>query len=653
MDDAAEAFAAAVRLQEAGRWQDAAEHYRQAIKLDGVFGAAFAGLGHVSLQLGNNAEALFCCRRAIEIDPTVAEWHYTLGLVWQSLDQNPEAARSYRRAVELRPRFSEAIQRLGFVMAGEKMVEATRWFEDLARLRPDDIEIQMELGKLRLAAGKMDEAVGSFRQAVDIEPNENEALLCLANALNCQGKLDEAVGICTGLLERDAALPDAYAIRGDSLTGIARLSDAIADYRRALELAPHNVEVHEALLHAVYFCPGVDAAAIYAEHRRFDARFTASLAESVQPHPSSMLPSRRLRIGYVSGHFRNHCQMFFTTPLLSHHDRRQFEVFCYSKTPRNDQVTELVRSLADQWRDIGGLTDAQAAEWIRRDGIDVLVDLAMHMQGGSPLVFGRKPAPVQVCWLAYPGTTGLSAIDYRITDPHLDPPGMFDELYSERSVRLPHTFWCYDPLSQEPQVGSLPALANGYVTFGCLNNFCKVNEETLKLWGTLMRGVGRSRLLLLAPEGSAREWVLDILTKEGIEAERITFVHFQPRMKYLATYGQIDVGLETLPYNGHTTSMDAHWMGVPVPTVVGKTAVGRAGVSLLRNLGLDELIAETTGDYVEMITRLANDVVRLSELRSELRQRMQRSPLMDGPGFARAMEAAYRKMWERWCGADR
>ncbi len=261
----------------------------------------------------------------------------------------------------------------------------------------------------------------------------------------------------------------------------------------------------------------------------------------------------------------------------------------------------------------------------------------------------RKPAPVQVAYLAYPGTTGLSAIDYRLTDPYLDPPGETDADYVEQSTWLPDTFWCYDPLTDRPLPNALPLLAEGHVTFGCLNNFCKVTDQTLALWSKVLHAVAESRLLLLAPVGTARQRVLDRLREEDIEPARIEFVDHRPRAQYLELYHRIDVCLDTLPYNGHTTSLDSHWMGVPVVTRVGRTVVGRAGYSQLTNLGLSELVAWSDDDFVSIAAALAADWPRLAHLRSTLRERMERSPLMDAARFARNIEAAYREMWRRWC----
>jgi len=357
-----------------------------------------------------------------------------------------------------------------------------------------------------------------------------------------------------------------------------------------------------------------------------------------------------MRIGYVSPDFRDHVDSFFTIPLLANHDHQQCEIFCYASVARPDAVTERLRGYADVWRSTVKLTDQELADLVRSDQIDILVDLKMHTANNRLLMFAQRPAPVQVCWLAYPGTTGLSTIDYRLTDPYLDPPGLFDSFYAEESLRLPETFWCYDPLTDQPPVNALPARTSGVITFGCLNNFCKVNEDCLMLWARVLQAVPQSRLLLLAPSDPARERVLAILQQEGIAAARVEFANRVPRPEYLKLYHRFDFGLDPVPYNGHTTSLDAFWMGVPTLTLVStKTVLGRGGWTQLCNLGLQELAAETPEQYVALAAGLAGDLTRLEELRSTLRQRMLRSPLMDGKRFARHVEQLYRQMWRRWC----
>ncbi|HMD52957.1 MAG TPA: hypothetical protein VKJ65_00200, partial [Phycisphaerae bacterium] len=384
----------------------------------------------------------------------------------------------------------------------------------------------------------------------------------------------------------------------------------------------------------------------------WNALYAAPLRRFIQPHPNDRNPDRRLRIGYVSPDFRQHVVGRNLLPLLQRHDRANFEIFCYSNVIHADSMTEKLRSHADQWRNITDQTDQSAAQMIRNDRIDILVDMSLHMAGNRLLIFAAKPAPVQATFMGYPGSTGLETVDYRLTDPYLDPPGMFDAFYSEKSIRLPETFWCYDPLAEEASVNELPALKNNYITFGCLNNFCKVNDDVIALWGKVFTAIPDSRLLLSAPAGESRERIPRALEKIGIDPRRLEFADFLPRSKYLMLYHTMDIGLDTLPYNGHSTSLDSFWMGVPVVTLVGKTAVGRAGWSQLCNLDLKELSAPTPEEYVEIVTKLAGDLPRLAELRRTLRPRMQVSGLMNAKRFADNVEAAYREMWRAAVNCD-
>ena len=315
---------------------------------------------------------------------------------------------------------------------------------------------------------------------------------------------------------------EAYNNLGSLLKEQARLDEAIAVFRAGCQIKPDTAYMHSNLLYDLSFHPGYDAAAIFVEARRWNEQHAEPLRRFIQPHTNDPDPQRRLKIGYVSADFRAHCQALFTIPLLSNHDHASFEIFCYADVPRPDPLTQRLRSYADVWRSTVGLNDQQIADMIRSDRIDILVDLSMHMANNRLLVFARKPAPVQVSWLAYPGTTGLSTIDFRLTDPYLDPPSLDDAFYSEISLRLPDTFWCYDPLGDEPAVSELPAAANAPFTFGCLNNFCKVNDASLQLWASVLRRVPGSRLLLLAPPGRTRDGVLERLRNLQIVSERVS-----------------------------------------------------------------------------------------------------------------------------------
>jgi predicted O-linked N-acetylglucosamine transferase (SPINDLY family) len=318
-----------------------------------------------------------------------------------------------------------------------------------------------------------------------------------------------------------------------------------------------------------------------------------------------------------------------------------------------DGVTERLKGLADTWRETRGLGDAMLAALVRGDGIDILVDLAQHTAGNRLLVFARKPAPVQVTMLGMPGTTGVATIDYRLTDPHLDPPGPGEGDYTERSIRLPRCYWCYEPPDVAPAVGPLPAERRGSVTFGCLNQFAKVSRPALALWAQLLLMVPGARLLLHAQPGRHLGAVRQMFEVAGVAPDRVEFAGRVPRAEYLARYNDLDLGLDPFPYGGGVSTMDALWMGVPVITLAGRTDVGRAGASILVNVGLPELIARTPEEYLACAIALAADRARLSQLRAELRQMTRASRIMDGRRYAAEMESAFREMWRDWCSEAR
>jgi protein O-GlcNAc transferase len=611
-----QAFDMARKCYRAGQLQEAERLCRQIVQADAGHVDALHLLGLIAARTGRDELAIDCLRAALRLKPDFADVHNLLGIVLVNQRKLSEAVASFREAVRLKPDFAEAYNNLGSALQQQgRLEEAEVCLRQALRLKPDHAEVAYNLGIVLWKLERVEEAIACNQQAVRLKPDYAEAHVNLGNGLMERGQLD----------------------------------DAIAAYRTALQLRPDAAHIHSNLIRILHYHPGYGLQAIREECRRWNARHAEPLKKDIQPHTNLPDPERRLRIGYISPDFRDHVDSFFTVPLLSNHDHRQFEIFCYAQVAHPDALTERLRGYADVWRSIVGLSDAQTADLVRSDQIDILVDLKMHTADNRLLVFARKPAPVQVAWLGYPGTTGLSTIDYRITDPYLDPPGLFDAFHAEESLRLPDTFWCYDPLTDQPSINALPALESGAMTFGCLNNFCKINDGCLALWAQVLRAVPRSRLLLQAPRGPARDMVLARFQQEGIAAARVVFADKRPRPEYLKLYRQIDLGLDPLPYNGHTTSLDAFWMGVPTITLLGQTVVGRAGWSQLCNLDLKELAAETPEQYVALAAELAGDLPRLQELRATLRQRMLRSPLMDAGRFARHMEQAYRQMWRKWC----
>jgi len=561
-----------------------------------------------------------------------------------------EAELIYRQILQVKPDMVEAYFNLGLALKDQnKLDDASACFGQVVRMRPDAVEAQLVLGNVFKDQGRLREAIACYQRVLQLQPENADAHINLGSALQEQGEPDQAVACFQRALELKPDYAEAYNNLGNAWKDQGRFADAIACYRETLRLRPQLAATHSNMVYTLLFCPEYDAQAILEEHHRWNGQHAQPLANLIQPHVNDRSPDRRLRIGYVSPDFYDHVVGRNLLPLFREHDHEQFEVTCYANMPGPDLVTSHFQRDADAWRNVLALTDEQLAQQIQQDRIDILVDLTLHMAGNRLLVFARKPAPVQVTFAGYPGTTGLKAIDYRLTDPFLDPPGHGDQYYTEESIRLPDSFWCYDPITTEPSVNPLPALKKGSVTFGCLNNFCKVNALVLELWARVLTTIEDATLMLLAPEGPARRQTLDLLNQHGIASGRLIFVTPQLRPQYLEFYHHIDIGLDTLPYNGHTTSLDAFWMGVPVITLAGQTVVGRAGLSQLSNLGLVELVADTPDKFVHIAAQLAGNLPRLSMLRGSMRERMQNSPLMDAPRFARNIEAAYRKMWQRWC----
>jgi predicted O-linked N-acetylglucosamine transferase (SPINDLY family) len=611
-----EALTLASAQQRAGRFDLAAEICRRVLAVEPDQPEALHLLGQVVYQQGQRAAAVDYFRRAIAARPTRAVYHNSLGNALKGLGLRGEAIACYERALQLSPRLADVHYNLG-----------NTWQE----------------------LGRLPEAADAYRRCLAITPHSARAHNNLGNTLQDLGQADEAAACYRRALELQPDYVETHTNLGTVRKNQGQLAEALACYDRAIALRPDDFAAQTNRLYALHFSPAYDARAIGDEARRWNARFAAPLQPAQVSYANTCQPDRRLRVGYVSPDFRAHPVGRFLLPLLEAHDHRQFEIFCYSSLLLPDAVTDRLHAAADVWRDVALLADAQLAQAIREDQIDILVDLTMHMAGCRLLAFARRPAPVQVTYLAYCSTTGLDAIDYRLTDPYLDPPASDERCYSEQSVRLPETYWCYRPSDETPPLAARPALAAGRITFGCLNQFCKVTEPTLAAWCRLLRAVPQSRLLLHAHEGGHRDRTRALLERHGIEPDRLAFVGFLSAAAYFPLYQQIDVALDPFPYGGGTTTCDALWMGVPVVSLAGQTAVGRGGLSILSNLGLAELVATDVDQYVQIAAALAQDRSRRTQLRLTLRTRMQQSPLMDAPRFAGNVEAAYRALWHRWC----
>jgi len=670
-----------------GRWEEAAACHQEALRLQGDYIPALGNLGNALKHLERMDEAEACYRRILEMAPNVALAHNDLGLIAQARKQLPQAIAHYRRAIELDPHFPEAHSNLGTALAIEgRLDEAESCCRRAIGLKPEFAEAHQDLGAVFVLQGRLDEAIASFDRAIALAPNLVTAYLHRGDVyrskrmhkaaiLNYQESLDRggtlgavylnmaisyceigqpdlAVECCQKGLElqpRNALLCNtlAYALHMQGQV------DAMLEWsRRAIELAPDNAALHGNLVYALNYVPGVDPASLFAEHLAWGKRHADPLTEQAAPHDNEPAPVRRLKIGYVSAHFCRHAVHYFSEPLLAAHDHEGFEIYCYSDSPLEDDATARIRAAADHWRRTSHDTDEELAEMIRNDRIDILVDLAGHISGNRLLVFARKPAPIQVTYIGYQNTTGMAAMDYRLTDERADPPGRSDALHTEKLVRLPLSFFCYRPPDEAPPITPLPARAAGQVTFGSFNSFSKVTPQVLDVWLTILERFSGSRLLVLADRSGFVERRLGELAREHrLDPGRIVIVERRPHKEYLQLLQVADIALDAFPFNGHTTTCDSIWMGVPVVMLEGETYASRFGGSVLANVGLESAIATNTDEYVEIAVGLAQDLDALEKLRAELRPRMANSVLLDFAGFTRNVEAAYRQMWHDWCAA--
>jgi predicted O-linked N-acetylglucosamine transferase (SPINDLY family) len=631
-------FNLAMALLAAGRKTEAVSALANTLLLDPNADNARLQLGNALSDIGHFDQAEECFNYLLQRTPKVAGLHYNLGNCY------------FRKGSSFRP--GDDPSQIDQAARRQLLDKAVTCFEKTIALDPRFAPAQNNLAMALWITNRQEEAIAVWRRAAN-EINDLPSWYNLGRALCEKDQLDEAIDAMSRCLQMDPSQPDTHNNLGNAYRQRGQIEQAITQFEQTIAFQPQNKVAHSNRLYTLYYHPTASAQSILAAHKSWNENMARPLSAGIAQLTNDRDPARKLKIGYVSPNFWAHCQALFTIPLLGNHDHQSFEIYCYSDTQNLDETTDKIRQFADVWRSLVGVTDDQAAELIRRDKIDILVDLTVHMAENRMLLFARKPAPIQITWLGYPGTTGLETIDYRFTDPYLDPPGEFDADYAEKSYRLPHTFWCLDrDALQAPDIptpNALPAAQAGYITFGALNNFCKVNQSLLDLWKRVLDSVPTSRFLLLAPTGRSRDWVRRTLDDHKL-GERVDFVPRSDRIGYLHYYHRIDIGLDTLPYNGHTTTLDSLWMGVPVVTLVGNTVVGRAGFSQLSNLDLLDLVATTPDEFVRIATELAGDLPRLKDLRLTLRDRMLSSSLLDGTVFARGVESAYRQMWRRYCG---
>lgn len=636
-------------LKDQRRYEDSVEFYLAALEAAPDAAYIHSNLGNVLKEMGRLADAETSFRRAILLDPKSYIAHNNLGTIFEAQGRPTEAIAYYRQALDLNPKSHEAFCNLGVVLKDQgKFAEAQRCFEQALQLHPGLDAACTNLGSALKEQGRLNEAVAVLLRALEINPHSHLALNNLGNTLKEQGKFTEAVTCFQRSLKLEPESHLAHNNLGSALNELGRSDEALDCFRRALEIKSTFHPALSNLLFTLNYQPNVDRAELFAQHRRFDTEFGQKYRDVITLHTNDRNPERKLRVGFVSGDFREHPVANFIEPVFTSHSKENFEIFCYANQHVSDSTTARLESKVEHWRAVGGLTDDELADQIRRDRIDILVDLSGHTSKNRLLVFARKPAPIQVTMIGYMQTSGLSAMDYRITEERLDPIGTSEEYNTEKLVRMIYGAAPFQPPVDAPLPNELPALKNGYITFASFNNLAKVTPEAVDAWARILHALPTAKLLLV---GRAGNTLIEDFEAHGLTSERIIFQSRLPLKEFMALHHQVDFLLDTFPYNGGTTSLLAAWMGVPLITLAGETTAGRAGAGLLTVLGLPELISTDADDYFRKAVAAASDLPKLAQTRAALRDRL--APLLGGGvGFTNELEGAFRDMWRTWCAGQ-
>jgi protein O-GlcNAc transferase len=638
----------ALEHHRAGRLEQAKILYLQILQAQPNHPDALHLLGLISLQHGQHEQAINLINQAIALAPT-ATMVSNLGHALQSKGDLDAAIRMFRQAAELEPTNADFHNNLGCALHDRGLLpEAIDSFLTAIEVEPKHAGAYCNMGVAAYDMGHTDEAIRCYQTALVHDPDSAVAYNNLGNALRANGDYDAA----RPYFERAIELAPDYALAYSNLGNVLREQGqpelGAALYRKSLALDSAQPDVHSNLLFTLLSIADLSPDEIFAEHLRFAERFETPLRPFWPAHDNRRDAGKRLKIGYVSGDFRNHAVAYFFEPVLAGHDRSQVEIFCYYNNLEQDAVTHRIAAACDHWVPCKGMSDDVLAQRIRADGIDILVDLSGHTAHNRLLTFARKPAPIQMTWMGIPSTTGLSAIDYRLTDAAVDPVGVTERYHSEIPLRLPFTAPFQLPANQ-PTVNDLPALTQGVFTFASLNNLSKVSGAALALWAQILNALPQSRLVLGNANETVKQRLLDTFAQHGINENRLLILPRLSLEEYLLLHHQIDLALDPFPYNGGITTLHSLSMGVPVIALTGETPASRWGTGIMANAGLPEFAASTPDEYVQLAVRFANDLPKLQRIRQTLRHTC---PLFHQPGdkrFTRHLEQVFRQVWTQWC----
>jgi protein O-GlcNAc transferase len=680
----------------AGRLQEAGRQYNRCLGLEPGHGAAHYNLGLIATLLRDHAQAVIHHTEALRATPEQPSRWVALAGALLACDRVNDArvilerflVHGFSREIvfgECRPlvlmlganarlafeseQFEEAERLIDLIILLDAENAGAAHLAGLVALRigraqhaVDLITIAVyrdggnttffaDLGRAFKASSNLDAAIAAFEKALELDSTLDNTRIDLADLYQETGRLQDAAACWRQLIARIPGSAELHNNLGAVLHRLGRTEEAVATFEAALAINPAAAFAHGNLAHAVLFSER-SSASDFAEMAKAFGRRHADSLRRLRPFANARGTDRRLRIGFVSADFRDHPVVRFLEPFLHHADRERLDLIAYSNTSREDAVTDTLKARFDSWRPIEVLDDEAIADLIEADRIDILVDMAGHSGGNRLLVFARKPAPVQVTWIGLPVTTGLAAIDYRLTDAAYDPIGETEHLHSEVLWRVSGAGTCYQPFLPAPDVAERPpSTIKGHVTFGCFNRFEKLTDAVLTAWAAILAAVPDSRLMLIVTDigdPRTRGPVEARLASCGLPVDRIDFAPRNAANRY-EMHGNVDIALDAFPFNGNVTTFDTLYMGVPVVTLAGPQTISRVGAAILGILGLPDLIARDVDSYVAIACRLAGDSDELLKLRSGLRERLVASPHMDHAGHAREVGLALSEMWRLWC----
>jgi len=647
-------LALAEQYVRAGAYDDAKKILLKVIDKARANVRAWLLLGQVYGLQNAHSDAEKSFAQAARLNPGSLDAHTYLGIACMQQGKDEQAITAFRAALDVQPRQVRALANMVTLLhklerQGEALPYQERWLSE----EPLSCSAHYSAAVLHQTLHQLPAARKHYEQVLALGASGVSVYSTHLNlGVVCHGLSDFEAAIAHShyalASKRDCAV--SYYNIGNAQKELGKHDEAVASFDQALKFDPDLFDAHSNILFCMNFSEHYDAQKIFARHAAWAERQAAHYAAS-RPHSNDRDPLRTLRIGFVSADFREHPVGFFLEGVLQYHSAANCEVYCYSNSNQEDAVTERMRAHVEHWRKISALDDDAVAEIIRADGIDILVDLSGHTAGNRLQVFARKPAPVQVTWLGFLASTGMTAMDYLIADPW-SVPVTEETHFTEKIWRLPETMLCLTPPDVDLPIAPLPALANGYITFGCFNNLAKMNNEVVALWARVLESVPGSRIFLKAKqlkETSVRQSVTERFAVHGIAADRLILEGPEPRLKYLAAYQRVDIALDPFPYTGFTTSTEGLWMGVPLLTLAGERFLSRQGIGLLLNTGLPEWIAADAEDYVAKAASHACNPQRLANLRNSLRRQVLASPIFDAPRFTNHFEAALRGMWMKWC----